>query len=76
VVDGAVNGPRHVTVGSSFLSSVFDLRVVDGAVNLIATIYEVGSHFFRRLQVGFAQGYALVMAFGAALLLTVFLITF
>jgi len=76
VVDGAVNGTRHVTVGTSFLSGVFDLRIVDGAVNLIAKIYDVASHVFRRLQVGYAQGYAMVMVFGAAILLAVFLISF
>jgi NADH-quinone oxidoreductase subunit L len=76
VVDGAVNGTRHATVGSSFLSGIFDLRVVDGAVNLIAEIYDVASHQFRRLQVGFTQGYAMVMVFGAAALLVVFLITY
>jgi NADH-quinone oxidoreductase subunit L len=76
VVDGAVNGTRHATVGFSFLSGIFDLRVVDGAVNLIARIYDVGSHYFRRLQVGFTQGYAMVMVFGAAVLLLVFLVKF
>ncbi len=76
VVDGAVNGTRHLTVGSSFLSGIFDLRVVDGAVNLIAKFYDVASHVFRRLQVGFTQGYAMVMVFGAAILLVVFLASF
>ena len=76
VVDGAVNGTRHATVGSSFLSGIFDLRVVDGAVNLIAKIYDVASYQFRRLQVGFTQGYAMVMVFGAAVLLIVFLVSF
>jgi len=76
VVDGAVNGTRHVTVGSSFLSGIFDLRVVDGAVNLIGKIYEVSSYGFRKLQVGFTQGYAMVMVFGAAVLLVVFLVSF
>ncbi len=71
VVDGAVNGSRHVTVGSSFLSGVFDLKVVDGLVNLIARIYDVGSLAFRRLQVGFTQGYAMVMVVGAAVMLLV-----
>jgi NADH-quinone oxidoreductase subunit L len=74
VVDGAVNGSRHVTVGTSFASGVFDLKVVDGAVNLIAKIYDVGSYAFRRLQVGFTQGYAMVMILGAAALLAVFFI--
>jgi NADH-quinone oxidoreductase subunit L len=76
VIDGAVNGARHVTVGSSFLSGIFDLRVVDGAVNLIARAYDVASIAFRRLQVGFTQGYAMVMVFGAAILLVVFLVSF
>jgi NADH-quinone oxidoreductase subunit L len=76
IVDGAVNGTRHATVGSSFLSGIFDLTVVDGAVNLIAKIYDVASYRFRRLQVGFAQGYAMVMVFGAAVLLVVFLVSF
>ncbi|MCU0233894.1 MAG: NADH-quinone oxidoreductase subunit L [Thermoanaerobaculales bacterium] len=72
VVDGAVNGAAHSTVGSSFLSGVFDLKVVDGGVNLVARIYDVASRAFRRLQVGYAQGYAMVMVFGAAVLLGVF----
>ena len=72
VVDGAVNGTRHVTVGSSWLSGIFDLQVVDGLVNLVGTSYDVASRQFRRLQVGFAQGYAMVMVFGAALLLSIF----
>ena len=72
VVDGAVNGTAHSTVGSSFISGIFDLRVVDGAVNLVGTSYDVASRWFRRLQVGFTQGYAMVMVFGAAILLGVF----
>jgi NADH-quinone oxidoreductase subunit L len=76
VVDGAVNGSRHATVGTSFLSGIFDLRVVDGLVNLIGWFYDRASHVFRRLQVGFTQGYAMVMVFGAALLLAVFFIKF
>jgi NADH-quinone oxidoreductase subunit L len=76
VVDGAVNGSRHVTVAASFLSGVFDLRIIDGAVNGVAKVYEVASVQFRRLQVGFTQGYAMVMVFGAALLVAVFLFTY
>jgi len=75
-VDGAVNGTRHATVASSFLSGIFDLRVVDGAVNAIGWAYDVASLAFRRLQVGFTQGYAMVMVFGAAVLLVVFLVNF
>ena len=39
-----------------------------------ATCYDVASRRFRRLQVGFAQGYAMVMVFGAAMLLGIFLL--
>ncbi len=74
VVDGAVNGARHVTVGSSWLSGIFDLRVVDGLVNLVATAHDVASREFRRLQFGYAQGSAMVMVFGAALLLVIFFV--
>ena len=74
--DGLVNGTRNATVGWSFLSGIFDLRVVDGAVNLVGRTYEVASINFRRLQVGFTQGYAMVMVFGAAILLVVFLVSF
>jgi NADH-quinone oxidoreductase subunit L len=68
VIDGAVNGTRHLTVGTSFFSGLFDLNVVDGAVNLVAKIYEVSSRALRRVQVGVVQGYALVMALGFALM--------
>jgi NADH-quinone oxidoreductase subunit L len=74
VVDGAVNGTRHVTVGSSFLSGIFDLKVVDGLVNLVGAAYQAASRLFRRLQVGYAQGYAMVMVIGAAVLLAVYYI--
>ncbi len=72
VVDGAVNGTALSTVGWSFVSGIFDLKVVDGAVNLVARSYDVASRWFRRLQVGFAQGYAMVMVFGAAVLLGIY----
>ncbi|MEW6338919.1 MAG: NADH-quinone oxidoreductase subunit L, partial [Acidobacteriota bacterium] len=68
VVDGAVNGTRHMTVGSSFFSGIFDLNVVDGLVNLVAKAYEVASRILRRVQWGVVQGYALVMVAGFALM--------
>jgi hypothetical protein len=43
-------------------------------VNLVARIYDVASREFRKLQVGYAQGYAMVMVFGAALLLGIFFV--
>ena len=72
VIDGAVNGTRNLTVGWSWLSGIFDLQVVDGLVNLVGTSYDVASRQLRKLQVGFAQGYAMVMVFGAAVLLSIF----
>lgn len=74
VVDGIVNGARHVTVGTSFISGIFDLRIIDGIVNLVARIYDWASYKFRRVQVGFAQGYATVMVLGAAALLVIYFI--
>jgi NADH-quinone oxidoreductase subunit L len=64
VVDGAVNGVRHLTVGTSFFSGFFDLHVVDGLVNLVAKIYRLGSEGLRRVQWGLVQGYALIMTVG------------
>jgi NADH-quinone oxidoreductase subunit L len=68
VIDGTVNGARHVTVGTSFFSGLFDLNVVDGAVNLLAWLYKVWSGGLRRLQRGVVQSYALVMALGFLLM--------
>ena len=44
------------------------------AVNLIGAICHAGSRRFRKLQVGFTQGYAMVMVLGAAALLALFYI--
>jgi len=68
VIDGAVNGTRHATVGTSFFSGLFDLNVVDGLVNLVAKVYEVSSRALRRVQWGVVQGYALVMVVGFVLM--------
>ena len=68
VVDGAVNGARHLTVGTSFFSGLFDLNVVDGLVNLVAAGYGWASRGLRRVQWGVVQGYALVMTVGFVLM--------
>jgi NADH-quinone oxidoreductase subunit L len=68
VVDGAVNGTRHLTVGTSFFSGLFDLNVVDGLVNALAGFYGWASRELRRVQWGVVQGYALVMAVGFVLM--------
>jgi NADH:ubiquinone oxidoreductase subunit 5 (subunit L)/multisubunit Na+/H+ antiporter MnhA subunit len=68
VVDGAVNGTAWTTRATSFFSGFFDLNVVDGAVNLVAACYDWGSRVLRRVQLGFVQGYVLVMALGFVLM--------
>jgi NADH-quinone oxidoreductase subunit L len=64
-IDGfLVNGSRHVTVATAFLSGFFDKYVVDGLVNLVGWALQAGSRFFRRLQTGFVSQYALVITVG------------
>jgi NADH-quinone oxidoreductase subunit L len=74
VVDGIVNGVRHLTV---FLfghgSNTFDRYVVDGAVNGVGWSAKSGSMMFRRVQSGFVQNYALIMGGGIVLIALVYL---
>lgn len=74
VVDGMVNGSRHVTVGTSFLSGFFDKFVVDGLVNFVGWILHRGSYFFRRLQTGLVSQYALVMVVGMFVLVLFYVV--
>ncbi|MCI0569006.1 MAG: hypothetical protein L0Z52_12600 [Acidobacteria bacterium] len=64
VVDGAVNGIRHSTVGLSHLSRFFDQYVVDGAVNASAYLTRALSLGFRRMQTGLVQSYLSLFVFG------------
>ena len=74
IVDGAVNGARHLTIGFSYLSSAFDRWGVDLAVNGVAYAFRGGSWVFRRLQTGVVQSYAAAMIFGTFVLLSLYLI--
>ena len=74
VVDGIVNGSRHATVGTSFLSGFFDKYVVDGLVNFVGWILHRGSRFFRRLQTGLVSQYALVVAVGMLVLMLFYVV--
>lgn len=69
LIDGVVNGVRHTTVGLSWLSGIGDRLVLDRLVNRAGGAVEMASFTFRRLQVGFIQGYVMVMVIGASLLL-------
>ena len=51
----------------------FDTRVIDGAVNGVATVVRGSSMGLRRLQSGYLRSYALGVAIGAVLLLAWFL---
>ncbi|MBW3610049.1 MAG: NADH-quinone oxidoreductase subunit L [Actinobacteria bacterium] len=57
---------------SSFASRVFDGRVIDGAVNGVATLVREGGSRLRVTQTGYIRNYALGMAAGAVLLLGFF----
>jgi NADH-quinone oxidoreductase subunit L len=73
VVDGAVNGTGWVTVISAWFSGLTDRHVVDGAVNFFGWAAQESSYWFRRLQSGLVQNYALVMLFGVFAFVSVYL---
>ena len=78
------SGGNEITVGEVFR----EVEVIPGnravefseryicfrLVNLVGRVYDVASRHFRKLQVGFTQGYAMVMVLGAATLLALFFI--
>ena len=74
VVDGAVNGTGWITIISAWFSGLTDRTVVDGAVNLVGRICEEGSFWFRKLQTGLVQNYALVMLFGVFAFVSLYLL--
>jgi NADH-quinone oxidoreductase subunit L len=74
VVDGAVNGTRHLTVALSWISSLFDQYVVDGLVNGLANTLQAGFRVFRSAQTGRVQNYALVMGAGLFAIVAVYLV--
>jgi NADH-quinone oxidoreductase subunit L len=74
VVDGAVNGSSWATLFSSWVSGLTDRTVVDGAVNFVGWLMQESSYWFRRLQTGLVQNYALLMLFGVFAFVSVYLI--
>ena len=58
---------------SAWFSGLTDRTVVDGLVNLVGRICEEGSFWFRKVQTGLVQNYALLMLFGVFAFLTVYL---
>jgi NADH-quinone oxidoreductase subunit L len=74
IVDGTVNGVRHVTIGLSHASNAYDRWVVDLAVNGVGWAVRGLFFVFRRAQTGFVQSYAAAMVLGSFLLLSIYLI--
>jgi len=74
VIDGIVNGAAATTKLICSGSMIFDGNVVDGMVNLTGRIVEVGSAMLRRMQTGYVQSYALVMAIGTFVLLSIYIL--
>jgi len=73
VVDGVVNGSGWITIISAWFSGLTDRIVVDGLVNLVGRICEEGSFWFRKLQTGLVQNYALLMLFGVFAFVSIYL---
>jgi NADH-quinone oxidoreductase subunit L len=73
VVDGAVNGTSWATVISAWFSGLTDRTIVDGIVNLVGRTCEEGSFWFRKLQTGLVQNYALLMLFGVFAFVSMYL---
>jgi NADH-quinone oxidoreductase subunit L len=69
--DGAISrivgGP--VRVAAQWLSTVFDLKIIDGAVNGLARLFRDAGTGLRRLQTGLVRQYALGIVLGVVLLL-------
>jgi NADH-quinone oxidoreductase subunit L len=62
-----VRGP--VTRSAEWLSRVFDLGIIDGAVNGVATLVRDTGGRLRRVQTGLVRNYALGVVLGAVALL-------
>ena len=73
VVDGAVNGSGWFTMISAWFSGLADRTIVDGLVNLVGRICEEGSFWFRKIQTGLVQNYALLMLFGVFAFVSIYL---
>jgi NADH-quinone oxidoreductase subunit L len=74
VIDGAVNGSSWLTLFGSWLSGLTDRTLVDGAVNFVGRLIQESSYWFRRVQTGLVQNYALLMLFGVFAFISLYLI--
>ena len=74
VVDGVVNGSGWATLVSSWVSGLADRTIVDGAVNFVGWLAQESSYWFRRLQTGLVQNYAMLMLFGIFAFVSIYLL--
>jgi NADH-quinone oxidoreductase subunit L len=65
-VSALVDGPGRLLAAWS--AYVFDLKILDGAVNGVATLVRNSGSTVRRVQTGFVRNYALAVAAGAVAL--------
>ncbi len=55
---------------AAFMSAAFDEGLIDGIVNGFGYLTRWAAQFFSRFQTGFVRSYALMVVFGAAVILT------
>jgi NADH-quinone oxidoreductase subunit L len=65
-VSAFVDGPGRLV--AAWTAYVFDLKIIDGAVNGVATLVRDSGDRLRHLQTGFVRNYALAVAAGAVAL--------
>ncbi len=73
-IDGLVNGVAKATVWTSKKSVRGDLNFIDSAVNGVGESIMRAGLVLRRIQMGSAQGYIVVMAAGLFALIVVFVL--
>jgi NADH-quinone oxidoreductase subunit L len=66
-IDGLVDGSGWLTRFVAWVSHKIDIYLVDGAINSMATLVNFNSGFWRRLQTGYLQNYALMFVLGLIL---------
>jgi NADH-quinone oxidoreductase subunit L len=72
IYDAAVVQPARI-VSEQGLWKILDIRVIDGAVNGVATVVEGSSGLLRRLQNGSVRAYAASLLFGAVMVVGYYL---
>jgi len=71
VIDAEVTGSARGVYGGGRLSSLFEKYVIYGVINATAYSNHLAASLLRKIQSGFVHHYALMMALGLLLLITV-----